>query len=426
MPVAARALDGVRAYGLAFASYFATLLLGTVAAGGWNDARGPRAPVLAGLGLFGGGLLVAGSAATFPVLLVGRAISGLGGGLLVVSLYVVVADVYPEDLQPRVFGAISTAWVLPSIVGPALAGWLASHWSWRAVFLVVLPLALLLVPILAPQLRGSARDGEQDRTATRRRLLRGLGLASGALALQAGVDAGVPAGVAPVVVGALLVVLTLPGLVPRGALRLARGLPSLVAVRGLFTGTFSGAEAFIPLMLVDHRGITPAVAGSALTVGAFGWTAGSWVQGSRWVRWERSTILTLGAGIVALGALLLAVTPLGSLPAWLVPLAWMVCACGMGLGMSSMSVLTLRLSPAGEEGRSSSALQIGDSLGSLLGIGIAGALFSTLHALPGGGAYGVVWLVMGLVGLLAAGASLRVRPARSVAPVPSQLGPRSP
>jgi MFS family permease len=423
MPVAARALDGVRAYGLAFASYFATLLLGTVAAGGWNDARGPRAPVLVGLGLFAGGLLVAGTAATFPVLLVGRAVSGLGGGLLVVSLYVVVADVYPENLQPRVFGAISTAWVLPSIVGPALAGWLATHWSWRAVFLVVLPLALLLLPILAPQLRGSARDGEQDATVTRRRLLGGLGLASGALALQAGVDAGVPAGVAPVVVGALLVGLTLPGLVPRGALRLARGLPSLVAVRGLFTGTFSGAEAFIPLMLVDHRGITPALAGSALTVGSFGWTAGSWVQGSRWVRWERTTILTLGAGVVALGVLLLAVTPLGSLPAWLVPLAWVVCACGMGLGMSSMSVLTLRLSPAGEEGRSSAALQIGDSLGSLLGIGIAGALFATLHTLPGGGAYGVVWLVMGLIGVLAAGASLRVRPSTSVAAVPAELAP---
>jgi MFS family permease len=415
MPVAARALNGVSAYGLAFASFFATLLLGTVAAGGWNDARGPRAPVLTGLGLFAGGLLAGGLAGTFPLLLVGRAVTGLGAGLLVVSLYVVVADVYPDDLRPRVFGAMSTAWVLPSIVGPAIAGWLASHWSWRAVFLVVLPLALLLLPVLAPQLRGTARDGEQDTRQTRRRLALGVGLASGALALQAGIDAGAPAGVLPVVVGALLVVVTLPGLVPHGTLRLRRGLPSLVAVRGLFTGTFSGAEAFIPLMLVEHRGITPALAGSALTVGSIGWTTGSWVQGSSWVRWQRTTILTLGAVVVAVGVLLLAGTPLGSLPAWLVPIAWAVCACGMGLGMSSMSVLTLSLSPPGEEGRSSASLQVGDALGSLLGIGLAGALFSRLHTstFPEGGAFGVVWLVMGLVGLLAALASLRVRPART-------------
>jgi len=414
MPVAARALDGVRAYGLAFASFFATLLLGVVAAGGWTDARGPRAPVLTGLGLFAGGLLTAGLAPTFPLLLVGRAVTGLGAGLLVVSLYVVVAEVYPDDLRPRAFGAISTAWVLPSIVGPAIAGWLASHWSWRAVFLVVLPLALLLLPILAPQLRGSARSGEQDAGETRRRLLRGVGLASGALALQAGIDAGIPTGLLPGAVGALLVVVCLPGLVPPGTVRLARGLPSLVAVRGLFTGTFSGAEAFIPLMLVEYRGITPALAGSALTVGSLGWTAGSWAQGSRWAHWQRTTILTLGAAVVAAGVLLLALTPLGALPAWLVPLAWVVAACGMGLGMSSMSVLILRLSPPGEEGRSSAALQVGDSLGSLLGIGLAGALFSTLHtpAFPAGDAFGVVWLVMGVVGVVAALASLRVRPRR--------------
>jgi MFS family permease len=135
-------------------------------------------------------------------------------------------------------------------------------------------------------------------------------------------------------------------------------------------------------------------------------------------------ILTLGAALVALGVLLLAGTPLGSLPAWLVPVAWVVCASGMGLGMSSMSVLTLSLSPPGEEGRSSASLQVGDALGSLLGVGLAGALFSRLHTsrFGEGGAFGVVWLVMGLVGLLAALASLRVRPA-PVGPTPE--APRS-
>jgi len=131
------------------------------------------------------------------------------------------------------------------------------------------------------------------------------------------------------------------------------------------------------------------------------------------VRWERTTILTLGALVVAVGVLLLAGTPLGSLPAWPVPLAWAICACGMGLGMSSMSVLTLSLSPLGEEGRNSASLQVGDSLGSLLGIGLAGALFSVLQSrsVPDGTSYAAVWLAMGVTGLLATLASLRVRPA---------------
>jgi MFS family permease len=193
--------------------------------------------------------------------------------------------------------------------------------------------------------------------------------------------------------------------------RLRRGLPSLVAVRGLFTGTWSGAEAFVPLMLVEHRGVTPALAGAVLTCGSIGWTAGSWLQGARWFRIQRTSMLTLGAAVLGVGVLLLAGTPLGSVPALLVAGAWIVAAGGMGLGMSSMSVLTLWLSPAGEEGRSSSALQVGDALGSLLGIGLAGALFSALHtpAVPDAGAYAVVWLAVGLAGVLAALVSLRVR-----------------
>jgi MFS family permease len=416
MPVAASALGGVSSYGLAFASYFATALIGVVVAGGWTDARGPRAPVLAALGLFGAGLVVAGTATAFPVLLAGRAVSGLGGGLLGVSIYVVIADVYPQELQPRVFGALSAAWVLPGIIGPAVAGWVTTHLSWRAVFLGVLPFAALLVPVLLPRLR-SVRPGEGGRhRILDARFARGVLLAAGALGLQLGVDAGRPWAWVLVPVGAVLVIGALPGLVPPGALRLRRGLPSLVAVRALFTGTFAGTEAFVPLMLVAHRGITPALAGVVLTSGTLGWSLGSFLQGSARMRLERTTLLSLAGAVLGLGVLGLALTPLGSVPAWAVPLAWILAAAGMGTGMSSMNVLTLRLSPAGEEGRSSSALQLGDALGSLLGIGLAGALFSAAHAeATQAGPYVLVWGVLGVAGLTAALVARRVKPARDAA-----------
>jgi MFS family permease len=417
MPVAATALGGVGSYGLAFASYFATSLIGVVVAGGWTDARGPRTPVLAALALFTAGLLVAGTATAFPVLLAGRAVSGLGGGLLSVSIYVVVADVYPQHVQPRAFGALSAAWVLPGIIGPAVAGWLATHVSWRAVFLGVLPFAALLVPVLLPRLRSvPVQDGDRRHRIVDPRLGRGILLAGGALALQLGVDAGAPLAWALVPAGGLLVIVALPGLVPSGALRLRRGLPALVAVRALFTGTFAGTEAFVPLMLVAHRGITPALAGAVLTTGTLGWSVGSWLQGSGRVPVERTTLLSLAGAVLGVGVLALAVTPLGAVPAWLVPMAWILAATGMGTGMSSMNVLMLRLSPAGEEGRSSSALQLGDALGSLLGIGVAGALFSAAHAAAAHATpYVLVWGVLGLAGLTASLVARRVKPARAAA-----------
>jgi len=156
MPVAARALGGVREYGLAFSLFLTTSILGIVVAGGWVDRRGVRAPILVSLLSFAAGLVVCGAATTFPMLLLGRAVSGFGGGLQVVCVFVAVGLIFPSDLQPRVFGAISAAWVLPSVLGPPLAGFLTTAISWRAVFLVVPPLMVLPIPALWPRLRGVA------------------------------------------------------------------------------------------------------------------------------------------------------------------------------------------------------------------------------------------------------------------------------
>ena len=156
MPVVAQALHGLREYGLAFSVFLTTLLLGVVVAGGWCDARGPAGPVRAGLACFAVGLLVCGLAPTYTVLLVGRAVAGVGGGLVVVAMYVVVALVFDESVQPRVFGYISAAWVLPSVVGPAAAGWLAVHVTWRAVFLLVPPLVVVAAVVLLPNLPRTA------------------------------------------------------------------------------------------------------------------------------------------------------------------------------------------------------------------------------------------------------------------------------
>ena len=92
MPVAATDLGGVREYSLAFSLFLTTSLLGTVLAGGWADASGPKLPLVTGLALFGTGLVISGVATTFNLLIVGRAVAGFGAGLQIVSLYVIVAD----------------------------------------------------------------------------------------------------------------------------------------------------------------------------------------------------------------------------------------------------------------------------------------------------------------------------------------------
>lgn len=416
MPVVATDLGAVRSYGLAFSLFLTMSLLGTVLAGGWSDARGARGPALVGLALFAGGLVVCGAATSFEVLLAGRVVSGAGAGFTIVAIYVVVAGVYPDHLRPRVFGLLATAWVVPSLLGPPVAGWLATEVTWRAVFLAVPPaVVLVLLGLARPLSRLPAPAGAPGGAGRRGdRVVRGVGLALGATALQWAAqdleDAGAKT-VAGLAVGALLVAVSLPGLVPPGTLRAARGLPSVIAVRGLFTASFFGAETYVPLMLVSERGLSPGVAGLMLTGGAVGWALGSWTQSRPGLRLARHQLLGVGGGIVAVAVLLLAplvlhaVPPLAALPVWTLG------GLGMGIAMSSTSVLTLDLSPAGEQGRSSASLQLADALGSVVGIGTAGAVFAALHE-PGSSdaaTFAGMWVGLSCVGALSVVVGLRAR-----------------
>lgn len=430
MPVVADDLGGVRSYGLAFSLFLTTTLLGTVLAGGWSDARGPRGPAVAGLVLFAGGLLVSGLASTFGWFLLGRVVAGAGGGFFVVALYVVVARAYPEELRPRVFGWISAAWVLPSVVGPPLAGWLAEEVSWRVVFLLVPPLVVPTLLALMPRMsvvagtRGSGgtrigAGGDQDveRGSVRpvRRAVAGTGLAGGATLAQWGgqeLTRGGTAAALAVAGGLVLVAATLPTLLPPGTLRVRRGLPSVVAARGLFTASFFAAETFVPLMLVAERGLHPLLAGLSLTGGAVGWAVGSWLQGRARMRRHRHRLLAAGGLVVAAAT---AALPLAVLPAvtpWLVLPVWLVAGVGMGLGMTISSVLVLDLSLQQEQGRSSASLQVADGLGGVLGIGAAGAVFAALHDPRGddGDVYTLMWLALGVVAVAAAAVGRRTLP----------------
>lgn len=59
-----------------------------------------------------------------------------------------------------------------------------------------------------------------------------------------------------------LLVATLPRLLPPGTLRASPGLPTAILMRGILAGSFFGAEAFVPLMLIEERGLATALAGS--------------------------------------------------------------------------------------------------------------------------------------------------------------------
>lgn len=425
MPVAAGELDGFGLYAFAFSGYFTTTLFALVVSGQWCDRSGPLRPLFTGIAVFGAGLLVAGAAPGMWIFVGGRALQGLGGGLVIVALYVVVGRAYPERLRPSVFAAFSAAWVLPSIVGPLVSGAVTQHIGWRWVFLAVPVLILLPLAVMGPALRRSEREQPLLRGAAFDRRRTGLAAmaAVGAGLLQyAGQRLDLP-GLLPAAVGAALLLPAVLGLLPAGTLRAGRGLPTVILLRGVAAGAFFAAEAFIPLMMRTERGLSPTLAGLTLTSGGLSWALGSWIQGRPGAERYRALMIRGGFVLTAVAIAGAALVLVPGVPAWVAAVAWGVGGIGMGLAVASISVLMMKLSTPEDAGANSASLQVSDALGNVLLMGLAGVLFGALgggsvaaaHDGAAGagstGAFAVIFGVMAGVALLGALASGRVRKA---------------
>lgn len=423
MPVAARELDGVALYAFAFSGYFTTSLFGMVLAGQWADRRGPLGALSGGIAAFAAGLLLSGTAGAMWLFILGRAVQGFGGGLVIVALYVVVGRAYPERLRPAIMAAFAAGWVVPSIVGPLAAGAVTEHLGWRWVFvgipvLVVFPLALAL-----PQIRRRAAgpvDGRAPGDADRRRIRLALGISLGAGLLQYAAQDLRPLSLLPGLAGVALLVPAVLGLLPRGTYRAARGLPSVVLLRGVAAGSFVAAESFVPLMLVTQRGLSPTLAGFSLAAGGGTWALGSWVQSRARVEPYRERLMTAGMVLVAAAIAAAPSVLIDSVPVWTVAVAWGFGCFGMGLVISSTSVLLLHLSAPQEAGTNSAALQISDGLSNAVLLAAGGAAFAALgggtvsHTVTGASgvqhpsAFAAVFLPMAGVALVGAWVTTRL------------------
>ncbi|HSF37013.1 MAG TPA: MFS transporter [Nocardioides sp.] len=379
MPTVARDLGGLDLYALAFAAPLASGVVGMVAAGMWSDRTGPVVPLLASLALFSAGLLVCGLAPSMEVLLAGRVLQGLGSGAMIVGLYVIVGLVFPDTLRPAVFASFAAAWVLPALFGPALAAFVADVWSWRWVFLGTVVLVAASLVLLAPALRGLEPHAEGVSTPAVRLWWALLGAVAVLVLELVGSARGVAA------LGALaalaVVWVSLGRLLPAGSRTLRRGLPAVIATRGLLAATFFCAEAYIVYVLQEHWGLSPGRAGIALTCVGVVWASASQVQSRFGRRVSHTRAMIIGTSLVLTGLATLALTVLaydaGARPSAVLPAAaYVLAGAGMGFAYPRTGVAMLEASTDRDRGFNSSALTVADSLGAALALSVAGAAFA--------------------------------------------------
>ena len=382
LPEIARELGGYALYGWVFAAFFLGSLLGIVLVGGLID-RGPLVrPFIGALALFSVGLVIGGLAPSMEVLVAGRVLQGLGAGALPPIAYVAIGRALPEELRARMFATLSTAWVLPGLVGPAVSGVIAETFHWRIVFLGLLPLIVLAGAMTLPAMAQSvARDVAAEQgtlaSATRRRLPWAVLVTAGAGLIVAGLTAGnlVP-GVPLFALGVALAIPAFRHLTPPGTLRAVPGLPAAVLLRGILTFAFFCASAFVSLALVEWRGLTLATAGIALTAATLSWTGGAWVQARQYTRVGARRLVTLGFLTVAAGILGFMAVLAPTVPVLVGIVMWGLAGLGMGISYSPLTLTVLADAPTGDQGAATAGLQLSDVLGTALGTGIGGAIIA--------------------------------------------------
>jgi len=414
MPAVLDDIGGLSLYGWVFSALALGQMLGIVGSGIWVDGANPAVPVAAGLGVFVVGLGVSGSASSMLGVVVGRFLQGFGSGVVPTVAYVCVGRGFAATDRPRIFALMSSAWLVPSLVGPLASAWLVSHVSWRWVFLGLVPVTMVVAAFALAPIRRlgepavSSLPADQRRRANAERLALAVAATVGAGVMLAGFQLRTTAAIVAVSgTGLTVTVAAFRRIVPAGTLRARAGVPAVIAVRGLLTASFFGAEVYVTLALTDLRATSVGFAGFVLGASSFTWTAGSWIQ-QRWIRsvGPRSPVRA-GFLLVAAGVGVMTLGTIDSIPPGIVFLGTAISGLGIGLAFSSLSVAVLASAEPGREGFASSALQLCDVLGVSIGAGLGGAIVASGDRLDVSVlvSVGVTWVVCALV---AVGASTLV------------------
>lgn len=316
--------------------------LGLVAAmpvaGRFSDQFGRKNIYLLSISLFTICSLLCGISTNIAELITFRAVQALGAGGLMPSATGIVADHFGRD-RDRGVGLFASIVPIGALIGPVVGGTIIYYWSWRGIFLINMPLAVLILPLAVTVIPRSARKP------TARIDFAGTALLVGCmLAMMLGVamlGQGDAAWSAPFLSPEAAAVLCGIGLVrhcgrianPIIPIHLLR-LPSFArmnVINVMYGAAVLGLSSLIPLYAEDRYGFPSVEAGSVLSARAVGVVAVSGLASYLLRRTGYRRPMLLGFSLEALGILVIAVGP----PGMISPYLWLAlggCVVGIGAG----------------------------------------------------------------------------------------------
>jgi len=325
----------------------ALLLLG----GALGDRYGRRMTFAVGIVLFAAASIACGLSQNVAMLIVARCVQGIGGALATPGSLALITAAYSGAARGRAIGTWSAASAMTAAAGPVLGGWLAQVGSWRLVFFINIPLAVLVLVALyfVSESRDSTAPAELD--------FAGASLATAGLGSLVygliGVQPGTPAPYAGWAIAGGLVLLGLfvgrerfsaNPMVPPGLFR-SRAFSVANVYTFLLYGAMGGSLYFLPFDLINVQGYSPAAAGAAILPLVFIIASFSRLAGGSVARFGARPLLTAGASFAAMGSVLYAFSGIGH-PYWM---SFLLPSIALGTGFAFLvAPLTTTVMDAGQ------------------------------------------------------------------------------
>jgi len=384
-----------------------------------SDVHGRRPTIYAAILIFLVGSVVSALAPNMLVLVVGRAIQGVGGGGLFALTQTVIGDLVPPKERARYAAWISGTWAVASIAGPLLGGAFAEHLHWSLIFWINLPLGVLAMVIINNPLRKLP-------VAARNHRIDGWGaallvVATTLLLLVLNWGGSAYAWTSPQILGLIGASALVWASFAARQLGAAEPLISLEVLsnRIVLTGTFSvfllqaasiGLAVYLPVYLQSVMGLTAGESGVALLGLLLGTVTGATTSGRlvpRLTHYKRIALLGVCFAVVCLGLL---AHVAGS--ASLTTVEVLTTFVGIGTG-TAFPVITVSVQNAVDRvhlGVATGVLTFLRSLGAALGVAVLGTVALAHHLplagegltnIPGhtteGDGFGVIFLVAAMM-----------------------------
>jgi EmrB/QacA subfamily drug resistance transporter len=387
MPTVIRELGGLDCYGWVFAAYLIATTATLPVFGKLADVFGRRPVFLLGMGLFVSGSALAGQARSMAWLIAARAVQGLGAGAIQPVGITIAGDLHPPAKRAMVQGWFSTVFGLCSIIGPWLGALLVESGSWRWVFYIPMPVAVLSAGIIGWVLRHERPRAKGRFIDWPGALLLALGVAT-LLALptvlvrpNAEIYAPVLAVIA-IALGAAFVAVERRAPEPILAPALLRSpVVFAAAATGFFVGgTLLGATTFVPLFVQAMQGGDSASIGAVMTPLSVGWPLGAIIAGRLLPRVGARPLSIFGSSVLGAIGLCMACFFGKSTPTLLPSFFMAMLGVGLGLCTTAMLVAVQGSVAHGERGAATASTVFFRTVGGAVGVAVMTAVLAA--ALP--------------------------------------------